>query len=221
MGLLPVNAAARAQRELRRALLLRQPRPSSYGTAGYLGNGYFITVKHARRGARQEGAADRAQDHVGQDACTKARRPARVVDSGDARVEVDPGDWAIIKVKEPIDLPAAAREPGFRVRVRGSDLPPRQRLLEGDHPVDRLRRAADAQRPGDLPDRRPPGRLRRRRARSRGELVGIPIGRMQGDYRFSFILPMRAGDVPEGHRYPESLRAALQARPPALDRVGR
>jgi hypothetical protein len=25
----------------------------------------------------------------------------------------------------------------------------------------------------------------------RGELVGIPIGRMQGDYRFSFILPIR------------------------------
>ena len=25
----------------------------------------------------------------------------------------------------------------------------------------------------------------------RGELVGIPIGRMQGDYRFSFILPVR------------------------------
>ena len=26
----------------------------------------------------------------------------------------------------------------------------------------------------------------------RGNLVGIPIGRMQGDYRFSFILPIRA-----------------------------
>jgi hypothetical protein len=26
----------------------------------------------------------------------------------------------------------------------------------------------------------------------RGALVGIPVGRMQGDYRFSFILPMRA-----------------------------
>src|SRR5207245_3246916 len=26
----------------------------------------------------------------------------------------------------------------------------------------------------------------------RGDLVGIPIGRMQGDYRFSFILPLRA-----------------------------
>jgi hypothetical protein len=25
----------------------------------------------------------------------------------------------------------------------------------------------------------------------RGDLVGIPIGRMQGDYRFSFILPLR------------------------------
>jgi hypothetical protein len=24
-----------------------------------------------------------------------------------------------------------------------------------------------------------------------GSLVGIPIGRMQGDYRFSFILPVR------------------------------
>ena len=26
----------------------------------------------------------------------------------------------------------------------------------------------------------------------RGNLVGIPIGRMLGDYRFSFILPIRA-----------------------------
>ncbi|MGH8638214.1 MAG: hypothetical protein ACREUZ_13860, partial [Burkholderiales bacterium] len=26
---------------------------------------------------------------------------------------------------------------------------------------------------------------------SGGELVGIPIGRMQGDFRFSFILPLR------------------------------
>ena len=31
---------------------------------------------------------------------------AKVVDAGDAKVEVDPGDWAIVKVKEPIDLPA-------------------------------------------------------------------------------------------------------------------
>ena len=25
-----------------------------------------------------------------------------------------------------------------------------------------------------------------------GDLVGIPVGRMQADYRFSFILPLRA-----------------------------
>jgi hypothetical protein len=25
----------------------------------------------------------------------------------------------------------------------------------------------------------------------RGDLVGIPIGRMEGDFRFSFILPLR------------------------------
>ena len=31
---------------------------------------------------------------------------ARVVDYGDAQAEVDSGDWAIIKVKEPVDLPA-------------------------------------------------------------------------------------------------------------------
>ena len=33
-----------------------------------------------------------------------------------------------------------------------------------------------------------------------GDLVGIPIGRMQGDYRFSFILPLRGRDVPQGAR---------------------
>ena len=71
---------------------------------------------------------------------------ARVVDVGDARAEVDPGDWAIVKVKEPIDLPALHAEPGLRVRLRRSDLPAGQRLLEGDHPRDRLRRAADPER---------------------------------------------------------------------------
>ena len=30
---------------------------------------------------------------------------ARVIDMGDAKVEVDPGDWAIVQVKDQIDLP--------------------------------------------------------------------------------------------------------------------
>ena len=94
------------------------------------------------------------------------RSPREVVDAGDANVEVDPGDWAILKVKE-ADRPAGAeREPQLPVRVRRSDLPPRQRLLEGHHPRDRLCRPADAEQAGDLPHRRPPGRLGRRRAQS-------------------------------------------------------
>ena len=79
---------------------------SSYGTAGYLGNGYFITVKHGVVALGQEGASDpRAINSI---TLMIDGRPisARVVDAGDARVEVDPGDWAILKVKETIDLPA-------------------------------------------------------------------------------------------------------------------
>jgi hypothetical protein len=38
-----------------------------------------------------------------------------------------------------------------------------------------------------------------------GQLVGIPIGRMQGDYRFSFILPLR----------PEMFRKVPQGTPAA------
>ena len=68
---------------------------------------------------------------------------ARVVDAGDAQVEVDPGDWAIVKVKEPIDLPALNvnlayafdfADPIFRL---GND------YSKGIILVDRLRRAAD------------------------------------------------------------------------------
>ena len=37
-----------------------------------------------------------------------------MVDSGDAKVEVDPGDWAILKVKENIDLPALNANLGYQ-----------------------------------------------------------------------------------------------------------
>ena len=41
-----------------------------------------------------------------------------------------------------------------------------------------------------------------------GQLVGIPIGRMQGDFRFSFILPLRE----------EMLRAAERRRRNSVSR---
>ena len=78
---------------------------TNYGTAGYLGHGYFITVKHAVVALKDE-------DDRNPRAITSVKVmyhgtevPARVVDSGDADVEVHSGDWAIIKTRE-LDLPA-------------------------------------------------------------------------------------------------------------------
>ena len=55
----------------------------------------------------------------------------------------------------------------------------------------------------------------------RGDLVGIPIGRMQGDYRFSFILPIRAEmlrKVP-GYAPAERSRARRRRRVPVAEVV--
>src|SRR5687767_8909115 len=75
---------------------------SSYGTAGYLGGGYFITVKHGVVALGQEGLSD-PRRIVSVKLMYEGRLiAAKVVDAGDAKVEVDPGDWAIVKVKEAI-----------------------------------------------------------------------------------------------------------------------
>ena len=79
---------------------------SNYGTAGYLGNGYFITVKHGVVALRQKGASDPRVINSIRLMIDGRPTSARVVDVGDARVAVGPGDWAILKVKETIDLPA-------------------------------------------------------------------------------------------------------------------
>ena len=57
-GLAAPESPPRPAAELRRTLFARRPRSSSYGTAGYLGNGYFITVKHGVIALGQEGVAD-------------------------------------------------------------------------------------------------------------------------------------------------------------------
>ena len=106
MGLLPL-ALIRDRRQSFVELYSYDDRgASSYSTAGYLGHGYFITVKHGVVALGQEGASDpRVIKSI---KLMVDGRPisARVVDAGDARVEVDPGDWAILKVNENIDLPA-------------------------------------------------------------------------------------------------------------------
>ena len=123
---------------------------------------------------------------------------ARVIDTGDAQVEVDPGDWAILKVKEAIDLPPLDvnlgygfdfAEPIFRL---GNDYSKGIILSTGyvgqRTPNNLVTCLTDGH----------PGVSGGGVLNGDGQLVGIPIGRMQGDYRFSFILPLRARDVPEG-----------------------
>jgi S1-C subfamily serine protease len=116
---------------------------------------------------------------------------ARIVDSGDAKVEVDPGDWAIVKVKEQIDLPPLNvnlaygfdfADPIFRL---GNDYSKGIILATGyvgQRTTGSLVTCLTDGHPGVSGG----GVLNKN-----GDLVGIPIGRMQGDFRFSFILPLR------------------------------
>jgi S1-C subfamily serine protease len=164
---------------------------SNYGTAGYLGNGYFITVKHAVVALGQDGVSDpRRIDSIKLN--YKGRMiTAQLVDAGDARAEVDPGDWAIVKVKEAIDLPPLnvnlnyqfdIADPIFRL---GNDYSKGIILSTGyvgQRTATNLVTCLTDGHPGVSGG----GVLNRD-----GDLVGIPIGRMQGDYRFSFILPLR------------------------------
>jgi S1-C subfamily serine protease len=165
---------------------------SNYGTAGYLGNGYFITVKHAVIA-------------LGQDVATEPRRidaikinykgrflTARLVDAGDARAEVDPGDWAIIKVKEPIELPALHVDLGYSFDFAapifrlGNDYSKGIILSTGYVGQKTSNNLVTCLTDGH------PGVSGGGVLSQDGDLVGIPIGRMQGDFRFSFILPIRA-----------------------------
>ena len=165
---------------------------TNYGTAGYLGGGYFVTVKHAvvalkdddnRQGARKVVAIKVV--HNGKDI------PAKLVDAGDAEVEVDSGDWAIIKTRE-LDLPPLNvdtafgynfAEPIFRL---GNDYSKGIIVSTGYVGQKTAGGLVTCLTDGH------PGVSGGGVLDQRGHLVGIPIGRMQGDYRFSFILPMRS-----------------------------
>jgi S1-C subfamily serine protease len=191
MGLLPLNLLRERRDSFVELYSYDDHGSSSYGTAGYLGNGYFITVKHGVIALGQEGLSDRRKITSVKLMYKGKPLVARVVDAGDARVEVDPGDWAIVKVKEPIDLPALNvnlsysfdfADPIFRL---GNDYSKGIILATGyvgQRTNNRLVTALTDGHPGVSGG----GVLNRT-----GELVGIPIGRMQGDFRFSFILPLR------------------------------
>src|SRR5918996_303391 len=191
MGLFPVNLM-RERRESFVELYSYDDRgASSYGTAGYLGNGYFVTVKHGVVALGQEGLSQPRRITSVKIAYDGKLLNARVVDFGDAKVEVDPGDWAVVKVKEKIDLPAlnpnlafgfGFADPIFRLGNDYSKGIIVSTGYVGQKTANKLVTCLTDGHPGVSGG----GVLNRD-----GELVGIPIGRMQGDYRFSFILPLR------------------------------
>ncbi len=192
MGLLPINILRDRRNSFVELNSYDDKGASNYGTAGYLGNGYFITVKHAVVALGQDGQSDPRRIESIKINYKGRQLLARLIDSGDAKAEVDPGDWAIVKVSEPVDLPALNvnleysfdfADPIFRL---GNDYSKGIILSTGY-----VGQKTDKDLVTCLTDGHPGvsggGVLNRD-----GDLVGIPIGRMQGDYRFSFILPLRA-----------------------------
>jgi len=190
MGLLPVSLLRERRESFVELYSYDATGASNYGTAGYLGDGYFVTVKH---GVVALGDQPASRKITSIKIMYKGRPvAAKIVDTGDAQVEVDPGDWAILKVKESIDLPPLDvnlgygfdfAEPIFRL---GNDYSKGIILSTGY-----VGQKTSNQLVTCLTDGHP-GVSGGGVLNGDGELVGIPIGRMQGDYRFSFILPLRA-----------------------------
>jgi hypothetical protein len=166
---------------------------TSYGTAGYLGNGYFITVKHGVVALDEPGESREIRRITDIRIRYKGRDlPAHIVDAGDANVEVHPGDWAVIKVNGAINLPPLRvdaayaydfAEPIFRL---GNDYS-KGIILSTGYVGQRTSNGLVTALTDGHPGVSGGGVLNQQ-----GDLVGIPIGRMQGDYRFSFILPVRS-----------------------------
>lgn len=191
MGLLPLDLLRERRNSFVELNSYDDRGSNNYGTAGYLGKGYFITVKHAVVALGQEGQSDPRRIESIKISYKGRSIAARIVDAGDARAEVDPGDWAIVRVNEPIDLPPLNvnlqysfdfADPIFRL---GNDYSKGIILSTGyvgQRVVGNLVTCLTDGHPGVSGG----GVLNRD-----GDLVGIPIGRMQGDYRFSFILPLR------------------------------
>src|SRR6478672_9614082 len=89
MGLLPLTLLRERKDSFVELYSYDDRGSSSYGTAGYLGNGYFITVKHGVIALGQDGVAEQRKI-VSVKVMYKGRPlAARVIDAGDAKVEVD------------------------------------------------------------------------------------------------------------------------------------
>lgn len=189
MGLLPVSLLRERRQSFVEMYSYDTTGASNYGTAGYLGRGYFITVKH---GVVALGDLPESRRIVSIKLMIGGRPvDAKIVDTGDAKVEVDSGDWAVLKVKEPVDLPPLDVDVAYRFDFAdpifrlGNDYS-RGIILSTGYVGQRTQNNLVTCLTDGHPGVSGGGVLN-----NAGALVGIPIGRMQGDYRFSFILPLR------------------------------
>src|SRR5256885_5587288 len=113
MGLLPVHLLRDRRASFVELYSYDNLGKTNYGTAGYLGGGYFITVKHAVVALREEDDRQSTRKIVSVKLVYRGKEiPAKVIDTGDADVEVHSGDWAIIKTRE-LDLPALHADVSF------------------------------------------------------------------------------------------------------------
>ncbi len=192
MGLLPVHLLRERRASFVELYSTDNLGKTNYGTAGYLGHGYFITVKHGVVGLKGDDDRQPARKIVSVKIAYAGKEiPAKVIDTGDADVEVHSGDWAIIKTRE-LDLPPLHVDTSF-----GFDFAAPIFRLGNDYSKGIiLSTGYVGQRTSNglvtcLTDGHP-GVSGGGVLDQEGNLVGIPLGRMQGDYRFSFILPLRA-----------------------------
>lgn len=192
MGLVPVSLLRDRRSSFVELHSYDRAGQKHYGTAGYLGHGYFITVKHAVVGLGRDDEevsaspiASVAVVYHGQEI------PAQIVDTGDANVEVHRGDWAIIR-SDDVDLPALRVDTGFAFDFAdpifrlGNDYS-RGVILSSGYVGQRTSNGLVTCLIDGHPGVSGGGVLNQR-----GDLVGIPIGRMDGDFRFSFLLPVRS-----------------------------
>jgi hypothetical protein len=193
MGLVPVTLLRDRRSSFVELYSYDNVGKTNYGTAGYLGNGYFVTVKHAVVALHDDDDRQSTRRITSVKIVYKGKEiPAKVIDTGDATQEVHSGDWAIIKTRADLDLPALQvdaafaydfADPIFRL---GNDYS-KGIILSTGYVGQRTANGLVTCLTDGHPGVSGGGVLDQR-----GVLVGIPIGRMQGDYRFSFILPIRA-----------------------------
>jgi hypothetical protein len=192
MGLLPLQLLRDRRSSFVELYSYDNSGKTNYGTAGYLGGGYFITVKHAVVALPELGGGVDGRRIASVKIVYAGKEiPAQVVDTGDADAEVHSGDWAIIKTRD-LDLPplnvdtAYAYDFAAPIFRLGNDYSKGIILSTGYVGQKTANGLVTCLTDGH------PGVSGGGVLDQRGNLVGIPVGRMQGDYRFSFILPLRA-----------------------------